>query len=87
MKDALKDLWFYFLGFSIFMIAAPIVAWSFPYHDPHHKAMNGIASLCVFMSLIFLDHGRGPCWTQPRITGRKGTSINSFDEPARSSFF
>lgn len=54
MKDALKDLWFYFLGFSIFMIAAPIVAWSFPYHDPRHKAMNGIASLCVFMGLIFL---------------------------------
>jgi len=54
MKDALKDLWFYFLGFFIFMSAAPVIAWIFPRHDPHHQAMNGVASLCVFMGLVFL---------------------------------
>ncbi len=54
MTEAIRDLWFYALGFFIFMTAAPVAAFQYPKKDPEHAAMNGIAALCVFIGFVFL---------------------------------
>jgi hypothetical protein len=53
MRETIRDLWFYALGFSIFMLAAPVVAFMYPHKDSYFGAMNAAACLCIFVAFVF----------------------------------